>query len=108
MNKTTLTISEGTRVIFDICQIVEEIVIPEGVAFIEGYAFCDCSSLTSITIPNSVISIGNKAFYGCEYLKAIYIDKEKDSLDISDTGIPKNTKVYWRGEWDKEEENEIS
>ena len=128
MNKTTLIISEGTREIYDICAIVEEIVIPEGVTSIGDYAFyCYlslteitipdsvtsigrqafwyCSSLTKINIPNSVTSIGAWAFEGCTSLKAIYIDKEKGTLDLSDTKIPEDCKVYWKGEF-KEEDDE--
>ncbi len=52
---------------------VKDLVIPEGVTSIGGYAFSDCTSLTSITIPSSVTSIGNKAFSGCTSLTSISI-----------------------------------
>lgn len=99
MKKTTLTISECITAIFDISEIVEEIVIPEGVTFIGCYAFAGCLSLKSITIPNSVIEIDHAAFYNCISLNSIYIDKEKYTLDLSDTGIPESCKVYWKGEF---------
>ena len=51
---------------------VKDLVIPEGVTSIGGYAFSDCTSLTSITIPSSVTSIGNKAFSGCTELTDMY------------------------------------
>jgi len=99
MNKTTLIISEGTKEIRKPFEEIEKIIIPDGAEIIEDYAFSDYSALTSITIPDSVTSIGYGVFYNCSSLKSIYIDKEKDSLDLSYAGIPENCKVYWRGEF---------
>ena len=50
---------------------VKELVIPEGVASIENYAFNECPSLTSVTIPSSVTSIGRFAFSGCSGIKSV-------------------------------------
>ena len=50
-----------------------DVVIPDGVASVGGWAFCDCSNLMSITIPNSVTSIGNWAFCECSSLTNITI-----------------------------------
>ena len=47
---------------------VTEIVIPDCVTSIDGWAFYYCSSLTSITIPD-VTSIGDHAFYNCSKLQ---------------------------------------
>lgn len=127
MNKTTLIISEGTKEIRKPYDQIEKIIIPDSAEIIEEFAFSGCSSLTEITIPDSIISIGYRAFYkcssltkinipnsvtsigecafkGCESLKAIYIDKEKDSLDLSNAEIPKGCKVYWRGEFEEVKE----
>lgn len=41
---------------------ITDLVIPNDVTRIEGYAFSGCTGLTSITIPNSVTSIGGYAF----------------------------------------------
>ena len=38
------------------------VVIPDGVTAIPGYAFYCCDSIKSVTIPDSVTSIGNHAF----------------------------------------------
>lgn len=99
MNKTTLTYAKGTKKIRGILNEIDEIIIPDGVTFIDEYAFLFCSSLTKINIPNSVTEIGKGAFFCASSLESIYIDKEKDSLDLSKTRIPKNCKVYWRGEF---------
>ena len=52
---------------------LSNIVIPNGVTSIEGYAFYNCDSLKSITIPDSVTFIGERAFDGCSSLKSITI-----------------------------------
>lgn len=127
MNKTTLTIAEGTRMITRCEEQIEKIIIPDsvktlyplafedfsslteiiignGLTYICDFAFRGCKSLTEIIVPENVIFIGEYAFSGCSSLKSIYINQEKDSLDLSATGIPEDCKVYWKGEWNKEEE----
>ena len=47
---------------------VKDLVIPNSVTSIGGFAFYNCSGLTSVTIPNSVTSIGEGAFKGCSGL----------------------------------------
>ena len=41
------------------------VVIPDSVTRIGGWAFSGCTGLTSIVIPDSVTSIGDWAFSGC-------------------------------------------
>ena len=55
-------------------------VIPNDVAYIVGYAFSGCSSLTSITIPSSVTGIGDYAFYTCDGLTSITIPNSVTSI----------------------------
>lgn len=52
---------------------LKQILLPDGVTTIGGFAFCDCSSLTSIHIPNSVTTIEGSAFSGCSSLTNINI-----------------------------------
>ncbi len=52
---------------------VLNLVIPEGVSIIKGYAFYNCSSLTSVTIPSSVTSIGWSTFSNCTNLTSVTI-----------------------------------
>lgn len=40
-----------------------DIVIPDGVTRIDGWAFYNCSSVSSVTFPNSLTSIGSPGFY---------------------------------------------
>lgn len=47
--------------------------IPEGIKWIEKWAFADCTNLISIKIPNTILRIENGAFYGCDNLKEIYL-----------------------------------
>lgn len=126
MNKNTLIIKDGDTTLYDVrqyitdvvisdsvtdirpsafrkCSNIKSITIPDSVTFIGWSAFEYCESLKEITIPNSVTEIGEYAFWGCTALKSIYIDKEKGSLDLSKTEIPEDCKVYWEGEWNKEE-----
>lgn len=53
--------------------IIEELVIPEGVTSINDYAFYRCFDLTSVSIPNSVTTIGDWVFEGCKNLTSISI-----------------------------------
>ena len=62
--------------------LVKDVIIPDGVTHIHGYAFAGCSSLTSITIPDSVTSIGDWAFAGCSSLTTITIPASVTSIGV--------------------------
>ncbi len=47
--------------------------VPDGMVWIYGNAFRDCTNLINITIPSSVIGIQGYAFYGCKNLMSIKI-----------------------------------
>ena len=53
-----------------------ELVIPDSVITIEGYAFYGCSGLTEVVIPASVTSIGTYAFSGATNMQTLIIDSE--------------------------------
>ena len=59
---------------------VKDLVIPNSVTSIGGYAFRGCSGLTSVTIPNSVTSIGGSAFSGCSGLTSVTIPNSVTSI----------------------------
>ena len=50
-----------------------DVVIPDGVTKIEGYAFSYNESLKSVVIPNSVTCIGFSSFDGCVSLETVTI-----------------------------------
>ncbi len=60
-------------------ELVTNLVIPDTVKEIKGYAFCG-NSFTSITIPNSVTSIGGGAFSNCKLLKSVTIGDSVTSI----------------------------
>ena len=54
-------------------QEITDLVIPNSVTAINGFAFIGCSGLKSVTLHNSVNSIGESAFMGCSGIKSIAI-----------------------------------
>ena len=62
------------RSVFDSCDGLAGVTIPNSVTNIGESAFSHCSGLTSVTIPESVISIGYGAFYNCENLTNIVVN----------------------------------
>ena len=73
----SIKIPEGVTSIgnsaFKNCKNLASIDIPKGVTTIENYTFQGCKNLVRINIPESVISIGIQAFEGCANLKDVYI-----------------------------------
>ena len=57
-----------------------DLVIPESVTSIGGYAFYGCTGLTSVTIPNSMTSIGKEAFSCCSGLTSVTIPNSVTSV----------------------------
>lgn len=50
---------------------LEEIIIPEGVMYINDNAFQSCTSLRSVTIPSTVIKMKSFVFSGCASLEEV-------------------------------------
>ena len=59
---------------------ITNLVIPNDVTSISGYAFSGCSGLTSVTIPNSVTSIGTNVFRDCIGLTSVTIPNSVTSI----------------------------
>ena len=62
--------SIGGRV-FERCENLTMVTIPNSVTSVGYRAFFGCSGLTSIEIPNSITTIGNEAFEACLNLKSV-------------------------------------
>lgn len=60
-----------------------DLVIPEDVTEIGGFAFNGCSSLQSVVIPKSVTEIGYSAFSGCTSLETVTLLNSKINIDKS-------------------------
>ena len=79
-----LVIPEGVTCIwknaFSGCGSLTSVVIPEGVTSIGDKAFFSCSNLTSVTIPEGVTNIGERAFNGCSGLTSLTIPESVMSI----------------------------
>lgn len=58
-----------------------EVVIPEGVISIGGFAFLGCSSLMNVNIPSSVINVKDWAFNKCSSLTNINIPSSVTNIE---------------------------
>ena len=54
-------------------ELIEDMVIPDGVETIQPYAFWGAQNITSLVIPNTVTTISNNAFWYCTNLRSITI-----------------------------------
>ncbi len=59
--------------VFEDCESLEKVKIPDSVERIGDYAFYWCKSLEEIELPDSVEEIGRATFKNCSYLKKINI-----------------------------------
>ena len=60
------------------------VVIPEGVTYIDEYAFSGCESLISVSLPSTMESIGESAFEGCTSLELVkYNGTETKAAEIA-------------------------
>ena len=75
---------------------VTSVIIPEGVEYVEKYAFYHCTKLKNVTLPESCKEISSYAFAGCTLLQNINLEKVQriangafsncTSLDCADLG----------------------
>ena len=66
--------------VFEYCESLKSVTIPNSVTSIGESAFKYCKSLKSITIPNSVTSIGKSVFEYCEALENVTIPNSVTSI----------------------------
>ena len=58
--------------------LVEELVIPDGVTSINKFAFIGCKSIKSVVIPASVTFIEDNVFYGCKNLASVTFENTEN------------------------------
>lgn len=56
---------------FQGCEMLEEVIVPEGVEEICDHTFSGCVRLSRVVLPSTITRIGSEAFKGCEALKEI-------------------------------------
>ena len=67
------TKDEKTLIQYAIGKTDTKFTIPEGVTYIDGDSFANCSNLGEVYISNGVITIGSDAFSNCQGLDYVYI-----------------------------------
>ena len=79
--------------------VLESVVIPEGVTKIANNAFTACTKLKSVTIPEGVTSIGRMAFWNCRALESVVIPSTvteigsyafSDCVNLKSVTLPKS------------------
>ena len=65
---------------------VEEVVICEGIEYIQRHAFRRCTSLMTAYIPKTVKEIGQNPFYECENFSTIYYQGSEDEWNSIEKG----------------------
>ncbi len=85
----------------DGCELLTEVVLPDGLKTIMEYAFLGCYSLKKIDFPNSLVSIGNYAFSECASLESAILPNDMTYIgnyafssckNISIISLPKKIK----------------
>ena len=104
---TSITIPDSVTSIcdsaFDSCELLANVSIGKSVKNIGDSAFASCKKITDITIPKSVSTIGKSAFKNCESLKNVYYMGTENSwkkLGISESSNRElaTAKLYYYSE----------
>ena len=87
------------------------VVIPEGVTYIEEYAFSGCESLISVSLPSTMETIGSAAFKNCTALNDVYYNGTEEMANLIEIGdnndsLLNATWQYVTGEEEPEEPDE--
>lgn len=66
--------------VFDSCDALKHIVLPEGVTNIGGYIFNMCKNLDAIRLPTTLMTIGDGAFHECTSIRSLTIPEGVRSI----------------------------
>jgi len=69
--------------IFEGCESLKTIIVPEGMEALPGYAFNGADYLESVVFPESITEIKNHTFYNCSNLKEIVIPEQVTAIGKS-------------------------
>ena len=75
-----LAVTSVGNAVFEECQNLTSVLIPDSVTNIGDDAFASCYSLTSVAIGTNVAKIGDSAFYGCSGLASVTIPNSVTSI----------------------------
>lgn len=65
---------------FNGCSALTSVVLPPSITALGDYTFNECSSLVSVDIPSNVTSIGNYTFHSCYSLESVSIPSNVTSI----------------------------
>ncbi len=78
------TVKDGTRLIadssFSTCNNLTEVIFPDSLLYINGYAFFSCSALENVVFNDGLLTIGEKAFISCDVLDNVVIPSSVTTL----------------------------
>lgn len=70
--------------VFNFCQHLKEIIIPEGVRSIPYGTFKQCIDLKEVYIPTSITEIGDGAFADCQSLQRMFVYRDGTNQSLTD------------------------
>lgn len=68
-------------------ELVEEVIVPDGVKIIYPSFFFSCEKLRKVVLPSSLEEIGDFAFYGCSSLSEITFNNCPNLISIGDSAF---------------------
>lgn len=92
--ENSLSIYGDDGYIFEGCESLNTIEIPEGVTNIPKYAFNGAKYLVNVTLPSTLISIGEYAFGSCTSITKLYIPTNVTSIAQNAFKSCSNLKIY--------------
>ena len=66
--------------VFDSCEELKHVVLPEGVTNIGNYIFNMCTNLDAIRLPSTLVTLGDGAFHECTSLRSLTIPEGVRSI----------------------------